>query len=105
MPLVVCVHVRVCACVFVHTCVCVINGYHDQSSLSEVSQSISSQFAHRFVTTLEDNPQTTKCIHKQFTVKSVGSEWPPGVKESIRNPVIPLTLAWYAVLANIIQIL
>ena len=23
MPLVVCVHVRVCACVFVHTCVCV----------------------------------------------------------------------------------
>ena len=37
MPLVVCVHVRVCACVFVHACacVCVINGYHspdDQSS-------------------------------------------------------------------------
>ena len=32
MPLVVCMHVRVCACVFVHACVCVINGYHDQSS-------------------------------------------------------------------------
>ena len=35
--------------------------------------------------TLEDNPQAMKCIHKQFTVKSVGSEWPPGVKESVRN--------------------
>ena len=41
-----------------------------------------------------------KCVHKQFTIKSVGSEWPPGVKESIRNPVIRLTLAWYAVLAS-----
>ena len=44
--------------------------------------------------TLEDNPQAMKCIHKQFIVKSVGSEWPPGVKESVRNMVIPLTLAW-----------
>ena len=46
-----------------------------------------------------------KCMHKQFTVKSVGGEWPRGVKESVeavRNTVI---LAWYAVLANIIQVL
>ena len=57
-------------------------------------QSIS-RFAHRFITTLEDNSQATKCIYKLFTVKSVGSEWPPGIKESVRNPVIPLTLAWH----------
>ena len=44
----------------------------------EVSQSIS-RFTHRFVKALEDNSQATKCMHKQFTVKSVGSERCKGV--------------------------
>ena len=84
-----------CACVCVYVCVYmsmdVIHLMIKVAATVVRGQSIS-RFAHRFVMTLEDNPQATKCIYKRFTVKSVGSEWPPGVKESIRNPVIPLTL-------------
>ena len=89
---------------------CVIYGCHpsdDQSSCycSRRSVNPSQGSPTDLSSTLEDNPQAMKCIHEQFTVKSVGSEWPPGVKESVQNTVIPLTLAWYAVLANIIQVL
>ena len=82
----VCVRVCPCACVRAHVCVYmssmdVIHLIIKVAATVVRGQSISS-FAHGFVTTLEDNPQATKCIYKWFTVKSVGSEWPPGVKES-----------------------
>ena len=112
-----CVHVCVCASVCVRACPCACVCVHVcvyMSSMDVIHQMIKvaatvvgcqsiSRFAHRFVMTLDNNPQATKCTYKRFTVKSVGSQWPPGVKESVRNPVIPLTLAWYAVLANIFQ--
>ena len=90
-----CVHACVCVYMYVlvHACVCVIYGCHpsdDQSSCRR-SVNLSQGSPTDLSSTLEDNPQAMKCIHKQFTVKSVGSEWPPGVKESVRNTAI---LAW-----------
>ena len=68
-----CMSLCMCAC----ACMCVhdIYGCHssdDQSSCycSQRSVNLSQGFAHRFVATLEDNPQATKCIYKRFTVKS-----------------------------------
>ena len=88
--IVTCVHACVCIHVCPCACVCVIYGCHpsdDQSSCycSRRSVNLSQGSPTDLSSILEDNPQAMKCIHKQFTVKSVGSEWPPGVKESVRN--------------------
>ena len=85
-----CVHVHVC----VHMCVSSMDVIHPIIKVAATVVGGQSIYLKVRPSTLEDNPQAMKCIHKQFTVKSVGSEWPPGVKESVRNMVIPLTLAW-----------
>ena len=101
----VCVNMCACVCasVCVHacvTCVCVIYGCHscdDQSSYYCSRRSVNlSQGSPT------DSSRHLRTISKQCIDSLLGSEWPEGVKESvkaIRNTVI---LAWYAVLANII---
>ena len=91
-----CVHVRVCVhvCVYmyvlVHVCVSSMDVIHSMIEVAATvvgGQSIcpTQGSPTDSSSTLEDNPQAMKFIHKQFTVKSVGSEWPPGIKESVRN--------------------
>ena len=67
-----------CACVQVPLTIKV------AGTIAGVSQTIL-RFTHKFVKTLADNPQATKCMHTQFIVKSVGSEWPRGVEEPFKK--------------------
>ena len=83
---------HVCVYMYVLVHVCVIYGCHPSDDQRSCRRSIYLKVRPQICR--RHNPQAMKCIHKQFTVKSVGSEWPPGVKESVRNTAIPLTLAW-----------
>ena len=85
-------HVCVYMYVLVHVCVSSMDVIHPMIKVAATV--VGGQSIYLKVRPQIRNPQAMKCIHKQFTVKSLGSEWTPGVKESVRNTAIPLTLAW-----------